>query len=463
MVKRLNVLFFVLLISAVLCKVNARAQEASGTARIGFIQGPVSIIRGNPNARIFATLNAPLVNSDSVITGPMARAEVYLSNGDLLRIDANSAVQLVNLETDRLQAFVMSGTMTVDAFPQSPTQVELNTPTPLAIAAVPGGLFRISTGSDGSSAVTVRAGIAQIMTPSGWQQVGAGQTILARASANGPQIQTIAAFAKDNWDRWNEARDAMIAPAPVATAPIVPVYQSAPSYVEDAEPSEPILVIDIGGKKPKEDVHQNDKHDDKKGQNWHHDDAPSQSQRTDSGRAHDPVNPRSTGTWHQANPSVVQAPVSRPQPISASPAPRFSPPTFAPAPTAVSAPIVHAPVQAPVMRPQPISAAPSMPHFSPPPAPAPSAPHFSPPPAPAPSAPHFSPPPAPAPSAPHFSPPPAPAPSAPHFSPPPAPAPSAPHFSPPPTPVVRSAPQPAPAPAHSEPRSNPRNDKDNHK
>src|SRR5262249_13231518 len=53
-------------------------------------------------------------------------------------------------------------------------------------------------------------GDVEIFTPRGSQHLNAGQTLVARGTASDPEFQTTGAIPRDEWDRWNEDRDARL-------------------------------------------------------------------------------------------------------------------------------------------------------------------------------------------------------------------------------------------------------------
>lgn len=70
-----------------------------GVARISLINGDVSVRRGDSGDWIAAALNAPLVISDHVVTGPSSRTEIQFDYANILRLAANAEVGLSGLDT----------------------------------------------------------------------------------------------------------------------------------------------------------------------------------------------------------------------------------------------------------------------------------------------------------------------------------------------------------------------------
>lgn len=175
-------------------------------ARISLLNGEVSVRRGDSGDVIAAAVNAPLVLQDAVLTASNSRAEVQFDSANVLRIAANSEVRMADLEWQRYQLQVATGTVTLRVIGNSQSQIEIQTPI-LAVHPQGPGIYRITVREDGQTEVTVRQGQAQVSTPKGSEILKAGSTMMARGQASDPEFQIVAATGIDDWDRWNQDRD----------------------------------------------------------------------------------------------------------------------------------------------------------------------------------------------------------------------------------------------------------------
>jgi len=183
------------------------ADDAStGVARISFLNGDVSVRRGDSGEIIAASVNAPLVSQDILLTGSGATAEIQFDSANMIRLGHNSEVRLTELAYHRAQMQVANGTVTFRVLRDSDSRMEVDTP---QVSVRPGrmGSYRITIREDGASEIAVRSGEAEIFTPLGSEPLRAGQMIVARGTAADPEFQVMAAPALDDWDRWNENRD----------------------------------------------------------------------------------------------------------------------------------------------------------------------------------------------------------------------------------------------------------------
>lgn len=220
----------VLLISGI---TPARAQDPDdqkrGVARISVANGEVSVRRGDSGDWVAAAVNAPLLTSDQIATGPNSRAEVEFDSGNALRIGGDAVVVLSQLEYNRYQMAVARGTVTFRVLRASNADVEVDTPN---VSARPSkqGTYRIVV-NDTESDITARSGDVEVFTPRGSQWVNAGQMMEARGTASDPEFQIARALPADDWDRWNETRDR---PATASKS-----YQYVPPGVYGAEDLDP--------------------------------------------------------------------------------------------------------------------------------------------------------------------------------------------------------------------------------
>ncbi len=178
-----------------------------GVARLSLMNGEVSVRRGDSGDWVAAAINAPLMTEDRVFSGPRSRAEVQLDYYHRIRLAEDTEVRLSDIENGRYLLQLARGTATFSALKGGDAQVEISTPA-AAVRPVAYGSYRITVGPDGTAEITVRSGEVEIYTPSGTQRLKSGRTMLVRNGENGePVFQMVAAIGKDDWDRFNDARD----------------------------------------------------------------------------------------------------------------------------------------------------------------------------------------------------------------------------------------------------------------
>jgi hypothetical protein len=183
------------------------AQPAPGpVARIDALSGDVAIQRGDDNSTLAAVANAPVLGADYVTTGQDGRAEVGFDGRSAVRLGENVQIRFVNVDPANREMQLAAGTIELRLFGDTDGQSAIDTP---SISVIPrtAGSFRVSVDANGETAVTVRAGRADVVTPQGNQSLEPGSTLIADGPAANPQIQTQAAIALDDFDSYNGDRD----------------------------------------------------------------------------------------------------------------------------------------------------------------------------------------------------------------------------------------------------------------
>jgi len=187
---------------------GAEAEDVPGrgVARISLINGDVSVRRGDSGDVIAAAINAPLVASDRVLTGPASRTELQLDGANRLRIAADSDVRMAEIEYRRYTVELGLGTITWHVSKGSGADIDINTPS-VSVRPIQPGDYRITVNPDGTTQVTARTGEAEIYSPRGVERVRRGKTTLVRGDKTDPEFQTVAEIREDEWDRFNLSRD----------------------------------------------------------------------------------------------------------------------------------------------------------------------------------------------------------------------------------------------------------------
>jgi len=185
---------------------DGQYEPGRAVARISLLNGDVSMRRGDSADVIAATVNAPVMAGDAILSGPSSRGEVQLDSANMLRFSPNSEFRFAGMDVNSFQIQVAAGTVLLRVLRPSQAQVELDTPS-VGVRALRQGVYRVMVREDGTSEITVRSGEAEIGSPRGTERLAAGRTMNARGPAADPEYQVSAAIPYDTWDRWNEDRD----------------------------------------------------------------------------------------------------------------------------------------------------------------------------------------------------------------------------------------------------------------
>lgn len=178
-----------------------------GVARVSLTNGDVSMRHGEEGDWVQATVNSPLVEGDTISTGPGSRAEVQLDYSNLIRLGPDTEVNIANLANRQFRVQVARGMVTYSELRGGEADVDLETP---LVAVRPGknGRYHVQVHGDDEVWVTVRKGEAQIASTVGVEKLEKGQRMIVRkGTAEEPEFQIAKALPEDEWDEFNERRD----------------------------------------------------------------------------------------------------------------------------------------------------------------------------------------------------------------------------------------------------------------
>jgi hypothetical protein len=185
-------------------------------AHISVLDGHALVRRGE-GGQIAALRNEPVLTGDEVATGKNADAEIALGPSLFLRLDANSAVQIVSLVPHHRDVRLLYGTLAVSAQPDGDSP-RVDTPS-LTLAPDAPGLFRITVAAGQTSVVALR-GTIRLVTPNGMQVLGAGELVNANGDPSAPTLSYGTPPPNGAFHAFNETRDAAVLDA--ARVPYLP-------------------------------------------------------------------------------------------------------------------------------------------------------------------------------------------------------------------------------------------------
>ncbi|MGH9433858.1 MAG: DUF6600 domain-containing protein, partial [Terriglobia bacterium] len=186
---------------------TARADDTPepSAARISFVNGSVSMQRGDTQDWVATTVNDPVVQGDTISTGDNSRSEVELDYADVLRLAAKSEARVATLDQSHIQVQVAQGLVDYSVLKGASADAEVDTPN-VAVHPDRPGIYRIQVNSQTETVVTVREGEAQVSTQQGSATVHDGEMITIEGQEN-PQYQIAKAQGRDEWDQWNKDRN----------------------------------------------------------------------------------------------------------------------------------------------------------------------------------------------------------------------------------------------------------------
>ncbi|MEO8754590.1 MAG: DUF6600 domain-containing protein, partial [Casimicrobiaceae bacterium] len=184
----------------------ANADPPSRVARLGYMSGAVSFSPAGENDWVQATINRPLTTGDRLWADAGARTEIQIG-GAVIRMNAGTAVSLLNLDDRIAQLQLTQGTLNVRVRRLEPGQsFEIDTPN-LAFTLRRPGEYRIEVDPDGSATtIVVRKGQGEVYGEGAAYVIDSRQPY--RFMGTGlREYEDFAAPRMDEFDRWTGERD----------------------------------------------------------------------------------------------------------------------------------------------------------------------------------------------------------------------------------------------------------------
>jgi len=184
----------------------ASADPPSRVARLGYMTGAISFSPAGENDWVLAPINRPLTTGDRLWADAGARAEIQVG-GAMIRMNAGTAVSILNLDDQIAQLQLTQGTLNVRVLRLASGQMfEIDTPN-LAFTLRQPGAYRIEVEPDGSATtIIVRKGQGEVYGEDAAYVIDSRQPY--RFVGTGlREYQYVDAPRLDEFDSWSSDRD----------------------------------------------------------------------------------------------------------------------------------------------------------------------------------------------------------------------------------------------------------------
>lgn len=173
-------------------------------AHVSVLQGHGTISRAE-GGTVVALRNAPLLTGDTFATLGSTNAEIAFEPAIAVRLDDDTAIQLLDETIHHRDARLLGGTIDLSAS-GSADAPRIETPS-VTIAPDAPDLIRISV-VQGITVVLARRGTLRILTPNGTQILSPGEMVTVEGDPSAPTLHYSAPPGNDAFDGFNETRDA---------------------------------------------------------------------------------------------------------------------------------------------------------------------------------------------------------------------------------------------------------------
>lgn len=184
------------------------AEPELGGGRISLVQGQVLIQTKDEGEWTEASVNFPIADGDRIMTERDGRGELQLKNGTYVRVGEISQLDVIALGFDQGKAFIhlnqLEGRIYVNHRPitEETSSLYIDLPYGVISSYVP-SRFKIDLTSS-EARISVLEGSVEFKSDGRPIPLTQGKTLIAK---EGGYAEVAQLYGKDEWNRWNEARD----------------------------------------------------------------------------------------------------------------------------------------------------------------------------------------------------------------------------------------------------------------
>jgi hypothetical protein len=192
-------------IAAVVLFASVSRAESLGAMRVTIEQGDVQVKIADTGEWVPASVNMPLVEGDELWVPDGSRAALQTNNGAHIRLDGETALQVVRMDRESFQFYIPQGSVYVLSLVTKRSVLQFDTPD-TSIRAFGRATFRIDT-PGAETDVFVFRGSVLAENDAGRTTVRAG-SMLAIGADGYADLSPLPP--PDGWDRWNRERDRVV-------------------------------------------------------------------------------------------------------------------------------------------------------------------------------------------------------------------------------------------------------------
>jgi len=192
----------ILLVMAVLLLPVYAHSVPLGSVRISFLEGDVQMRTAEAGDWLPAAVNTPLDEGDELWVPEGGRMEFQLNTGNAVRLNQNSALQILILERTSSQFYLSEGHAYVNHNSPRGNVIQFDTPVS-SLRSYDRAVFRVDV-PDQFTDVSVFRGWVDVEGRDGNTRVNAGRTLTL---GEGREAELALIGRPDDWQNWNTERD----------------------------------------------------------------------------------------------------------------------------------------------------------------------------------------------------------------------------------------------------------------
>ncbi|MBU4235603.1 MAG: FecR family protein, partial [Proteobacteria bacterium] len=191
-----------LLFWMVICLPVWAGAEDLGFLRLSQMEGDVQIQSKDLTEWTPATINLPVQEGDRLWVPKDAWVQVETREGNVLRLDADSALEILAVDEESLQVYLSQGQAYLNFKKVNNSMLQVDTPVS-SIRIYDSSTLNVALAENGNTEISVFRGAVFAENRTGEVRVGAGKML-----SMDDELPTLMALAPpDDWERWNKEWD----------------------------------------------------------------------------------------------------------------------------------------------------------------------------------------------------------------------------------------------------------------
>jgi hypothetical protein len=184
---------------------NPQDDSYTRIARLSHLEGHVSFQHGSDVDWSVASINLPIEPGDRIYTGTDGRAEIEFDDGSALRMAENTDIEFLALKQNLVQMRMLLGLSTLTVYRD--LDFEIDTPA-AAFNTLREGVYRFDVVESGNTDAIVRKGELEAASNEFLKRLRAGELLHISPGGRNPEMSLY--DRRDEWDEWNDRRNADI-------------------------------------------------------------------------------------------------------------------------------------------------------------------------------------------------------------------------------------------------------------
>ncbi|HAK60370.1 MAG TPA: hypothetical protein DCO77_08300, partial [Nitrospiraceae bacterium] len=154
-----------------------------------------------------ASINMPLQLGDRLWVPELARTVVRFAGGTMIRLDEESALDILTLDEGSAQLYLAQGRAYLNFWYVAEGSLQVETPL-ASVRVYNRSIFKVDVAEDGTTDIAVLKGIVDVESRSGTTTVTSGKIFTVRDTG---YTDLASLGSPDSWEEWNRERDTRLA------------------------------------------------------------------------------------------------------------------------------------------------------------------------------------------------------------------------------------------------------------